>query len=70
MKTHEFWRERATGEIWAVELVDGAVVGRCGPLDHSELDEGFLATFDYARDQAAWTEEHRDAFDLYELTHA
>lgn len=46
MKTYEFWRERRTGEVWAIELLEGAVVGCCGPLDHSELDEKFLEAFD------------------------
>lgn len=64
---HEFWRERRTGEAWAVELREGVVVGCCGPLDHSEVDETFLETFDYSSDRAAWVEAHRDAFDLYDL---
>jgi len=67
MKTYEFWRERGTGEVWAVELREGVVVGCCGPLDHSEVDEAFFETFDYSSDRAAWVEAHREAFDLYDL---
>lgn len=67
MKTYEFWRERRTGEVWAIELVEGAVVGCCGPLDHGDLDQEFLGAFDYSSERAAWVEAHRDAFDLYEL---
>jgi hypothetical protein len=67
MKTYEFWRERRTGEVWAIELLEGAVVGCCGPLDYSELDEKFLEAFDYSADRAAWIEAHRGAFDLYDL---
>ena len=52
MKTYEFWRERRTGEVWAIELLEGAVVGCCAPLDHSELDEKFLEAFDYSSDCA------------------
>ncbi len=70
MKTYEFWREHETGEIWAIELLEGVVVACCGPLDHSETEEQFLATFDYAPDRAAWVEKHRDAFDLYSFTRA
>ncbi len=66
MKEYEFWRERETGEIWAIELGDGAVVGCCGPFDHSELEERFLAAFDYDCGRASWIEEHRGAFDLYD----
>jgi hypothetical protein len=69
MKTYEYWRERDTGEVWAVKLLDGVVTGCCGPLDPSELEEQFLRTFDYSAERAAWTEAHRDAFDLYALVH-
>ena len=70
MKTFEFWRERETGEVMAIELLDGVVVGECGPLDHSELEAQFLSTFDYSPARAAWIEAHRDAFDLYPLPQA
>ena len=68
MKEHEFWRERATGQVWAIELRDGAVGGCCGPLDRSELEEQFLRSFDYSPARAAWIEEHREEFDLCDLT--
>ena len=70
MKTHEYWRERETGEVCAVELLDGVVVGYCGPLNASELEEQFLKTLDYSPERAAWIEAHRDAFDLYSLVRA
>jgi len=70
MKTYEFWRERETGDVWAVELLEGVVVGLCGPLHHSEVDEGFLETFGYSTERAAWVEQHRDAFDLYDAARA
>jgi hypothetical protein len=64
MESYEFWREKQTGEIWAVKFLDGLVVGSCGPLDHSEVDEQFLEGLYYSTDRAAWIEAHRDAFDL------
>jgi hypothetical protein len=67
MRTYEYWRERETGHVWAVELSEGVVVGCCGPLHPSELEERFLPTLDYSPERAAWTEAHRDAFDLFEL---
>jgi hypothetical protein len=67
MKTYEFWRECATGEVWAIELLEGVVVGSCGPLDHSEIEESFLVALDYSPKRAAWIEAHRDAFDLYDV---
>ena len=65
MKEHEFWRERATGRVYAVELVDGLVSGCCGPLDASEVEDEFLPTFDYDPGRAAWLEGHREAFQLH-----
>ena len=65
MKEHEFWRDRGDGHVYAVELVDGVVSGTCGPLDAGEVDDRFLATFDYASERAGWLEEHREGFDLH-----
>ena len=66
MKEHEFWRDQAGGRVYAVELLDGVVFGICGALDAGEIDDRFLASFDYTPDQAAWLEKHRDDFDLFE----
>ena len=68
MREYEFWRERSTGRVYAVELVDGIVSGCCGPLDVSELEDGFLPTFDYSTARAAWLEEHREEYELYRTT--
>ena len=65
MREHEFWRERATGGVYAVAFDEGVVVGLCGPLDASELEEEFLPTFDYSSERAAWVDEHRQDFELY-----
>jgi CBS domain-containing protein len=65
VKEHEFWRDRSDGHVYAVELVDGVVSGTCGPLDQGEVDDRFLATFDYATERAGWIEEHREEFDLH-----
>ena len=70
MKSHEFWRERATGSIWAVELLQGRVVGCCGPLARREIDERFLPAFDYSPERAPSTEADRGAFDVYDRIEA
>ena len=64
MTEYEFWRERETHEVWAIEFVDGVVTGLCGPLPHCDIDEAFLDSFAYSPERAAWVEEHRDAFEL------
>jgi CBS domain-containing protein len=66
VKEHEFWRERNGGDVYAVQLVDGVVTGTCGPLEPNDIDERFLATFDYTDDRASWLEERREGFDLHD----
>jgi hypothetical protein len=65
MKEREFWRERATGRVFAVELDEGVVSGCCGPLDVSDVEDEFLPTFDYEHEQGAWLERHREEFELH-----
>lgn len=64
MTAYELWRERETGEVWAVRLVDGVVVGCCGPLPARERVPAFLGGLDYTSDRARWVDVHRDAFEL------
>jgi hypothetical protein len=68
MKMHELWRHRETGEVWAVKLVDGVVVGCFGPLAVHDRDARYLDAFDYSPARAAWIEGRRDTFDLAEPT--
>lgn len=64
MKEHEFWRERSTGQVYAIELEDGIVTGSCGPLSRTETDDDFLPSFDYSPVRAEWIERNREAFEL------
>jgi len=66
MREHEFWRDRASGHVYAVELVDGVVSGTCGPLEQHDIDEHFFAAFDYSSSDAARFEAHRPEFDLHQ----
>ena len=68
MREYEFWRECATGDVYAVAFDAGAVVGLCGPLGASEREEAFLPTFDYSPERAAWADGHRQGFELYRPT--
>jgi CBS domain-containing protein len=65
MKEREFWQNRESGRLYAVELEDGMVTGTCGPLTASEIEERFLTAFDYSVRDADWLEGHRDQFDFY-----
>jgi hypothetical protein len=70
MRTQELWRERESGEVWAVRLVAGVVVGCCGPLAPRDRDASYLNGLDYSPERADWIERHRDAFDLAQPTAA
>jgi hypothetical protein len=63
MRTHEFWRDGETGEMWAVELGDGIVTGCAGPLHRSEVDPSFLERYTYESRHAASIEAARDRFE-------
>jgi hypothetical protein len=64
MRTHEFWRERETGEIWAIELVDGIVHGAQGPLRWSEINPAFLDSgYHYSAEAGADLEARREEFE-------
>ena len=60
---HEFWREKATGEVWAVELEDGTVVRCAGPIHWSAISPFYLHSYDYSPAEAARLDKERDAFE-------
>lgn len=62
MISHEFWRHRETGEVWAVKLHDGVVVACSGPLHHDDIDPDFLGGLDYGKEHAAAIEASREAY--------
>jgi hypothetical protein len=59
---YEFWRNRATGEIWAVRLDDGDVDGAFGPLSGRQIDRSCLPVYDYA--DGSFIQRHRERFAL------
>ena len=62
MHLQEFWRERATGHVFAIELTDGVVTGICGPLAAVDLDATFLTTYRYSTVGAEALERRRESF--------
>lgn len=64
MRTYEFWRERRTRDIWAVELEDGIVAACAGPLHPGEIDPAYLDGYDYSPAEAERLEAAREEFDL------
>jgi nicotinamidase-related amidase len=67
MITYEFWRERRSGEILAIELTDGRVTGCSPPLDAEELEANLVrALVDHEAARAESVERTREAFELYD----
>jgi hypothetical protein len=66
MTTYELRRERSSGEVWAVHLRDGIVIGCCGPLAARASDPRFLYELDDVSDLAGWIDGRRDELDIAE----
>ena len=62
MISFEFWRHHETGEILAVKLHDGVVVGHAGPLHRDDIDPSYLEDLDYVAEGADRIEETREQF--------
>jgi hypothetical protein len=62
--THEFWRDRTTGEHWAVELTDGDVTACAGPLSLDDVNMRYLPRLDYSKKDAAHMQRVRERFEL------
>ena len=61
---YEFWRERESGRVWAVELRDGIVRGACGPLRLDQISRDYLRGYAYADELGREIEGRRAEFDL------
>jgi hypothetical protein len=59
---HEFWIERSTQAVWAIELRDDVVAACYGPLLPEDVEEDLLEAFNYSSGGAAWIEMNRDRF--------
>ena len=46
-----------SGEIYAVEMKDGEIVGVCGPLEYQEAIEANLPNFEYTVEDVEWIKE-------------
>ena len=66
MKTYELRRERQTAEVWAVHLVDGAVVGCCGRPARRDREPRLPDSVEHTRKWAEWVDGHADASDVVE----
>jgi len=65
MDTYEYWAHEKSGEVWAVHIQDGEVVGACGPLNHRDRPAD-MRDFEYSQEEAAWIEDCREDFRLWE----
>ena len=66
MRTFELWRDRRSGEVWAVRLVEGVVEGCSGPLRPRDRDPRYLDGLDYSVQHADRFERERAEFEVAE----
>lgn len=60
---YQYWRHIESGEVWAVEIVDGTVTGACGPLYYEDRPDD-IRDFEYDREDGDWVETNQDQFVL------
>ena len=63
MALHEFWRDRESGELWAVELEGEGVLGAYGPLHWSEISPLYARLYPYSATTGREVAERRDALE-------
>ena len=61
MNEHQFWGYK-NGDVYAVEIKDGNVVGACGPLYYGELLLADPSEFDCNSEDGEWVNENADDF--------
>ena len=66
METNELSRERQTAEVWALHLVDGAVVGCCDPPAGRDREPRVPDSVEQTRERGEWVDGHLHAVDLTE----
>ncbi|MEZ5102386.1 MAG: hypothetical protein R3C15_21805 [Thermoleophilia bacterium] len=64
---YEFWRDRKSGEVWAIELEDGRVRGVAGPIDPKLASYATLGAADYRPDEAQRIDHARESFALHPI---
>ena len=58
---YEYWQHRATGEVWAVKVSVGRVLGAT-QISRADMNEELLPYLAYRRDDAADLEKRQDDF--------
>jgi|SRR5215813_46395 len=58
---YEYWQHRATGEVWAIKLNDGRVVG-AAQIARNDVSAELLPYLAYRIDDVADFEKRRDDF--------
>jgi hypothetical protein len=58
----EFWWHEPSERLWAVQIVDGVVVGAAGPFHPADVLPNLLNHVLYFRCTADWISKHRGEF--------
>jgi len=58
---YEYWQHRASGEVWAVKLNDGRVIGATR-LSQADVNQDLLPYLTYRADDLADFQKRQDEF--------
>jgi hypothetical protein len=58
---YEYWQHRATGDVWAVKLRDGKVIG-AAEIGRADVHEEILPYLSYRPTDASQLDKQRDDF--------
>ena len=59
---HQYLKYRPTGQLWAVEVVEGSLRGACGPLDANEVTPRVLPLLMFDFRDVRWIRDHPHEF--------
>ena len=62
---YQYWAHNKSGDVYAVEIVNGEVTGACGPLAHDDRPDD-MRDFEYSTFDGLWCEVNEDDFRLVE----
>ena len=65
MIEYQYWVHKRSGETYAVEIVNGQVVGACGPLYYEDYQTD-MTEFEYDKEDGEWVQNNKNDFRLEE----
>jgi len=68
MLEYQYWTHRRSGDTYAVEIINGQVVGACGLLYYKHYQDypEKMSEIEYNREDGEWVQNNKDDFRLEE----